>query len=168
VEYYDAKLRDGYSNEVAVASREVNQLDDRRKSLATVNPLLAKTSALPPQPNVEDVTFENISINLPVMAQKALEELEKRAAAEDATDNEEAMTDSPTITDEATEESVASTDEAIERDMELNGEEEELNGEDEELNDEEEELNDEEEELDGEDEELDGEDEELDNEDDNK
>ena len=79
IEYYDAKLRDGYSNEVAVAASEIHSLDDRRKSLASVNPLFAKTSELPPTPNVEDITFEHISLNLPAIAKNALEELDKEA-----------------------------------------------------------------------------------------
>ncbi len=77
VEYYDAKLRDGYSNEVAVAASEVRDLEERRKALATVNPLFAKTSDLPPVPSVEDITFEHISLNLPVIAKSALAELDK-------------------------------------------------------------------------------------------
>ena len=77
VEYYDAKLRDGYSNEVAVAAGEVRELEDRRKALATVNPLFAKTSDLPPVPNIEDITFEHISLNLPAIAKSALEELDR-------------------------------------------------------------------------------------------
>jgi hypothetical protein len=77
IEYYDAKLRDGYSNKVAVASKEIHELDDRRKPLATVNPLFAKDSELPPTPNVEEITFEHISLNLPVIAKNALEELAK-------------------------------------------------------------------------------------------
>lgn len=76
VEYYDAKLRDGYSNEVAVATSEIHNLDERRKSLAAVNPLFAKTSELLPEPNVENITFEHISLNLPTMAKNVLEELE--------------------------------------------------------------------------------------------
>lgn len=76
VEYYDAKLRDGYSNEVAVATSEIHNLDKRRKSLAAVNPLFAKTSELLPEPNVENITFEHISLNLPTMAKNVLEELE--------------------------------------------------------------------------------------------
>jgi ABC-type multidrug transport system fused ATPase/permease subunit len=75
IEYYDAKLRDGYSNEAAVAAKEIHELDDRRKPLATVNPLFAKVSELPPTPDVEKITFEHISLNLPVIAKKALEEL---------------------------------------------------------------------------------------------
>lgn len=85
VEYYDAKLRDGYSNEVAVAASEIHNLDERRKSLAAVNPLFAKTSELLPQPNIEDITFEHISLNLPVMAKNVLEELE---ASKEASDKE--------------------------------------------------------------------------------
>ncbi|MDE6460103.1 MAG: hypothetical protein K2K52_04615, partial [Paramuribaculum sp.] len=36
VEYYDAKLRDGYSNSVAVAASEIQTMDERRKALASV------------------------------------------------------------------------------------------------------------------------------------
>lgn len=77
IEYYDAKLRDGHSNEIAVAADEVRDLDDRRKPLALVNPLFAKTSDLPPSPNVEEITFEHFSLNLPTIAKKALENLKE-------------------------------------------------------------------------------------------
>jgi hypothetical protein len=80
IEYYDAKLRDGYSSEVAVAAKEIHELDDRRKPLAMVNPLLAKVSELPPTPSVENIVFEHLSLNLPVIAKAALEELEKQEA----------------------------------------------------------------------------------------
>ncbi len=91
VEYYDAKLRDGYSNEVAVAASEIHNLDERRKLLAEVNPLLAKTSELLPRPNVEDITFEHISLNLPAMARNVLEELEaSKDGAENDTEKSEA------------------------------------------------------------------------------
>jgi hypothetical protein len=76
IEYYDAKLRDGNANELAVAVNEIHDLDARRKPLATVNPLFAKVSELPPSPQVENITFEHISLNLPVIAKNALEELE--------------------------------------------------------------------------------------------
>lgn len=82
IEYYDAKLRDGYSNEVAVAASEIHDLDDRRKSLAAVNPHFAKTSELPPRPNVEDITFEHISLNLPSIAKNALENLGEMPVSE--------------------------------------------------------------------------------------
>ena len=77
VEYYDARLRDGYSNEVAVAAGEVHQLEERRKSLAIVNPLFAKTSELPPQPKVEEITYEHMSLNLPIIAKNALNGLKE-------------------------------------------------------------------------------------------
>ena len=75
IEYYDAKLRDGNANELAVAADEIHDLDARRKPLATVNPLFAKVSDLPPAPQVENITFEHISLNLPVIAKNALAEL---------------------------------------------------------------------------------------------
>ncbi|MBR5595147.1 MAG: hypothetical protein IKW47_02505 [Alistipes sp.] len=77
IEYYDARLRDGYSNEVAVAASEIAELDNRRKSLATVNPLLAKSSTLLPEPNIEDITFEHIALNLPAMAKQTLSDLDQ-------------------------------------------------------------------------------------------
>jgi hypothetical protein len=77
IEYYDAKLRDGHSNEEAVAASEIHDLDERRKPLAIVNPLFAKTSELPPTPNIEDITFEHISLNLPIFAKNALENLKE-------------------------------------------------------------------------------------------
>ena len=72
VEFYDARLQDGYSNSMAVAAGEVQSLDDRRKPLALTNPLLAKESVLLPEPNVESVTYEHLSLNLPSIAVNAL------------------------------------------------------------------------------------------------
>ena len=86
VKYYDAQLRDGYSNEVAVASSEIADMDDRRKSLASVNPKLAKDSQLPPEPNVADLTYEHFSLNLNALANSALANLD---AGKDAEDDEE-------------------------------------------------------------------------------
>lgn len=84
VEYYDAKLRDGHSNEEAVAAGEVNQLDSRRKPLAAANPLLAKQADLPPTPNVDEITFEYLNLNLPEIADQALRDLTGDVPAEDA------------------------------------------------------------------------------------
>ena len=75
VEYYDAKLRDGHSNEEAIAASEVNQLDSRRKPLAAANPLLAKKADIPPAPNVDDITFEYLQLDLPAIAENALNDL---------------------------------------------------------------------------------------------
>ena len=82
IEYYDAKLRDGNANELAVAADEVHDLDDRRKPLASVNPLFAKSSDLPPAPQVEDIVFEHISLNLPNIAKNALDDLNGEVSVE--------------------------------------------------------------------------------------
>jgi len=73
VEFYDARLQDGYSNQMAVAADEVNSLDERRKPLASTNPLLAKETAMLPEPSVEDMTYEHLSLNLPSIAMSALD-----------------------------------------------------------------------------------------------
>lgn len=79
VEFYDARLQDGYSNSMAVAASEVHSLDDRRKPLASTNPLLAKDSVLLPEPNVEDITYEHLSLNLPSIAINALDSVSRIA-----------------------------------------------------------------------------------------
>ena len=79
IEYYDARLQDGHSNELAIASSEVRDMDERRKSLTMVNPLLAKKSTLPPEPQVENLVYEHLSLNLPMIAKNALEELANKA-----------------------------------------------------------------------------------------
>lgn len=76
VEFFDAKLRDGHSNDEAVAASEVNQLDNRRKPLAAANPLLAKQAEMLPQPNVDEITYEYLHIDLPSIAENALKDLE--------------------------------------------------------------------------------------------
>ncbi len=81
VEYYDARLQDGHSNELAIAASEVHKMDERRKALTMVNPLLAKKSDLPPTPQVEDLVYEHLSLNLPMIAKNALEELADTEAA---------------------------------------------------------------------------------------
>ena len=82
IEFYDAKLRDGNANEIAVATDEICSLDERRKPLATINPLLAKVSNLPPKPQIEDITYEQLSINLPTLAKNALDELNNEVKEE--------------------------------------------------------------------------------------
>ena len=162
IEYYDARLQDGHSNELAVATNEVRDMEERRKSLSAVNPLLAKKSDLPPTPQVEETVYEHLSLNLPLIAKNALEELA-------ATENEDQQ-----IGYEPTEEvpfgEVPSADEPAEPDEEM---EEELNEEleeeakDEEFEEEAEEAEDEEFEEEAEeeeDEEFDEEDEESDEE----
>ncbi len=77
IDYYDALLRDGNSRDTAVASNSLYELEERRKPLISVNPLFAKVSVMPPEPNVEALTFEHISINLPKIARNTLKGLNK-------------------------------------------------------------------------------------------
>lgn len=85
VEYYDAKLRDGYSNSVAIAASEIHKMDDRRKTLATVNPKLAKDSDIPPQPHVSDLAYEHFSLNLPAMVREALKTMSTSSGTQNPT-----------------------------------------------------------------------------------
>lgn len=75
VEYYDASLRDKKARDTAVAADNINSLDDRRKPLAEVNPLLAQTSELPPEPSIDQAAYEYAGINLNAVAREALEEI---------------------------------------------------------------------------------------------
>ncbi|GAB1472899.1 hypothetical protein MASR2M69_03400 [Bacteroidota bacterium] len=77
IDYYEALLRDGTFKETAVAAKEVHELDERRKPLIAVNPLFAKMSEIPPAPDVENITFELVSLNLPDVARDAIAEIEK-------------------------------------------------------------------------------------------
>ncbi|MCD8178373.1 MAG: hypothetical protein LUE98_13500 [Tannerellaceae bacterium] len=104
IEYYDAKLRDGNANELAVAADEIHDLDARRKPLATVNPLFAKKSDLPPVPQVEDITFEHISLNLPIIVKNALDELNDQSN-ENEEETVEDLLETPIITEEPVEDS---------------------------------------------------------------
>ena len=92
VEFYDARLQDGYSNSVAVAAAEVQNLDPRRKPLAFTNPLLAKESELLPEPNVESLTYEHLSLNLPSIAVNALDAVSRitvEGMAEESSEDDE-------------------------------------------------------------------------------
>jgi hypothetical protein len=75
IDYYDALLRDGVSKDTAVAAGGIHELEERRKPLITINPLFAKVSEIPPTPNIENLTYEHISLNLPIIAKNALKEL---------------------------------------------------------------------------------------------
>lgn len=77
VEYYDASLRDKKARDTAVAAHNVNTLDDRRKPLAEVSPLLAQTSDLPPEPSIDQTAYEYAGINLNAAAKDALDELKE-------------------------------------------------------------------------------------------
>lgn len=92
IEYYDASLRDKKARDTAVAAENVNLLDERRKPLAEVNPLLAQNSELPPEPSIEKEAYEYAGINLNAVAKEALDELdeaEHSSVSHDATEPQE-------------------------------------------------------------------------------
>lgn len=138
VEYYDARLQDGYSNQMAVAASEVSELDERRKPLALSNPLLAKESVLLPEPSIEALTFEHLSLNLPSIASNILETVDRIGQEEttpEADEEEEVENDNePYVNDE----SEADVDEEEYEDEEADAEEAEEGNDDEEYDDEEE------------------------------
>ncbi|MDP3452721.1 MAG: hypothetical protein Q8R90_07165 [Bacteroidales bacterium] len=82
IDYYEALLRDGNSKDTAVAAKEIYEMDERRRPLIAVNPLFAKTSQLPPEPGIENLTFELVSLNLPEIARDAIKELEQESLKE--------------------------------------------------------------------------------------
>lgn len=75
VEYYDASLRDKKARDTAVAADNVHLLDERRKPLAEVNPLLAQMSELPPEPSIDQAAYEYAGINLNAVVREAIDEL---------------------------------------------------------------------------------------------
>lgn len=79
IEYYDGSLRDGNVHDLAVATSEAHDLDERRRPLIQVNPLFAKNSELPPVPNVEPLTAEHAELDLPAYAHRSLAELDNGA-----------------------------------------------------------------------------------------
>ena len=76
INFYDALLSDGNFKDTAIAGDEVHCLDERRKELAEVNPLFAKEAQLLPEPSVENVVFEDNSINLLKSAENSLKEID--------------------------------------------------------------------------------------------
>jgi hypothetical protein len=78
IEYYDASLRDNTFKDYAVANSRVAQLEPRRSALAFANPYLAEQAILPPEPSVEAIAHEHMTINLPMMSARALQELDNQ------------------------------------------------------------------------------------------
>jgi hypothetical protein len=144
VEFYDARLQDGYSNQMAVAASEVNELDDRRKPLANTNPLLAKESILLPEPSVEDLAYEHLSLNLPSIAVNVLEAVdrisEEEVPQQEVPLQEEPQQEEPVNDETPIEEEVSADQEedAEEVDLEEEGADEEESEDEEEFEDEEE------------------------------
>lgn len=81
VEYYDGSLRDRNAKDLVDACDNVASLDERRKPLVVINPLYAKVSEIPPEPNVESIMNEHLSLNLNAVAMSSLKELEEDKSA---------------------------------------------------------------------------------------
>lgn len=79
IEYYDASLRDSMAKNLVSASDNQDQLDARRRPLASINPLYAQVSVLPPSPSVDDAVGEQLSLNIARYASTTLQELEGNA-----------------------------------------------------------------------------------------
>ena len=75
IEYYDASLRDSMAKNLVSASDNQDQLDARRRPLASINPLYAQVSILPPSPSVDDSVAEQLSLNVARYAATTLQEL---------------------------------------------------------------------------------------------
>lgn len=92
IEYYDALLRDGKPKEIAVADSEIHSFDPRRKPLVSINAHFAKTSDLPPEPNIEGIVYEHMALNLPAIAKNTLQDLgnEDDAPQENVSQSEKA------------------------------------------------------------------------------
>lgn len=82
IEYYDASLRDSNAKDLVTAVDTQDQLDDRRRPLASINPLYAKSSVLPPAPSVDNSVGEQLSLNVARFATNALEEIDKHEGAQ--------------------------------------------------------------------------------------
>ena len=75
IEYYDASLRDRMAKDLVSAGDNQDQLDDRRRPLASINPLYAQASVLPPSPSVDDSVKEQLSLNVARYAATTLSEI---------------------------------------------------------------------------------------------
>ena len=78
IEYYDASLRDRLAKDLVLAGDNQYQLDDRRRPLASINPLYAQASVLPPSPSVDDSVSEQLSLNVAQYAANTLTEIDEQ------------------------------------------------------------------------------------------
>lgn len=88
IEYYDASLRDSMAKNLISASDNQDQLDARRRPLASINPLYAQVSVLPPSPSVDDTVGEQLSLNVARYAQTTLQELNGEHSSTDSAEEQ--------------------------------------------------------------------------------
>lgn len=91
VEYYDASLRDKKARDTAVAADNAGMLEERRKPLVQINPLLAQDSELPPVPSIDNAAYEYAGMNLNTIAREALDELDDMSRHEQTSHVAEGM-----------------------------------------------------------------------------
>ena len=99
IEYYDASLRDSMAKNLITASDNQDQLDSRRRPLASINPLYAQVSILPPSPSVDDTVSEQLSLNVARYAATTLQEINDDKPIEEKPITEESVAEEP-VTDE--------------------------------------------------------------------
>ena len=75
IEYYDASLRDRLAKDLVSAGDNQDKLDERRRPLASINPLYAQASVLPPSPSVDDAVSEQLSLNVAQYASNTLSDI---------------------------------------------------------------------------------------------
>lgn len=82
IEYYDASLRDRLAKDLVSAGDNQDQLDKRRRPLASINPLYAQVSVLPPSPSVDTSVSEYLSLNVAQYAAQTLSEIKEGVHSE--------------------------------------------------------------------------------------
>ena len=112
IEYYDASLRDSMAKNLITASDNQDQLDSRRRPLASINPLYAQVSVLPPSPSVDDTVGEQLSLNVARYAATTLQEINGEKPADEEPVAEEQDAEEP-ASDE-TEQEMPQTEESNE------------------------------------------------------
>jgi len=113
IEYYDASLRDRLAKDLVSAGDNQDQLDNRRRPLASINPLYAQSSVLPPSPSIDDSVSEQLSLNVAQYASNTLSEISEQ------TDNGSIVETRPEESQRVSEESVAENgneDDSVETD----------------------------------------------------
>jgi len=85
IEYYDASLRDRMAKDLVSAGDNQSQLDERRRPLASINPLYAQASVLPPSPSVDDSVNEQLALNVAKYAATTLEDINYESQMEQGT-----------------------------------------------------------------------------------
>ena len=76
IEFFDASLRDGETQNIVRSDSDPHELDPRRKPLLAAGSHFARMAELPPEPRVEDRAREDFGINLVRSADVAIAELD--------------------------------------------------------------------------------------------